>query len=148
MRVSHILLLLEITLNKSLHGGHTRGALVASENLLVHGREMVVGVRIELALKLGKRLHEDLVSLCVGVELRAVHSINLRVHSLQRSQHVIERAVLHHEHNNVLQGVEAWGHRFAPFAEAADKPARSALPDWVDRLCELSVSFADSVSKL
>ena len=62
----------------------------------------VVGVRIELALKLGKRLHEDLVALRVGVRLRPVHSVDLRVYRLQRSQHVVEGAVLHHEHDNVL----------------------------------------------
>ena len=108
--MSHILLLLEIVLHKTLHGCHALAALVAIEDLLVHGGKGMVGVRIELALKLGERLHEDLVSLRVGVGLRSVHAINLRVHRLQRSQHVVERAVLHHEHDNVLQSVEAWGH--------------------------------------
>ena len=123
LRMSQVLLLLKIILDKSLHGGHARGALIADENLLVYSRKRMVGVRIELALKLGKRLHKDLVSLRVGVGLRAVHSINLRVHRLQRSQHVVERTVLHHEHDNVLQGIEAWGHRSAPFVGAAGTSA-------------------------
>jgi hypothetical protein len=99
-------------------------------------------------LKLGKRLYEDLVSLRVGVGLSAIHSVNLRVNRLQRSQHVVERAVLHHEHDNVFQSIEAWGHKFAPFVGTAGTFANPAFPDCVNRLCESCVSFGDSACDL
>ena len=76
LRVGQVLLLLVIVLNKALHAGHARVALVAVEDLLVDGRKGMVGIGIELALKLGQRLHEDLVALGVGVPLRPVHSVN------------------------------------------------------------------------
>jgi hypothetical protein len=88
------------------------------EDLQIHRWKMMVGVWIELALKLGKWLHIDWVPLGVRVPLRAIHSVNLRIHRLQRPQHVVEGTVLHHEHNDVLQGVKACGHRAAPFLRA------------------------------
>lgn len=78
MGVGHVLLLLKVVLHEALHAGNARVALVAIEDLLVDGREGVIRIGIELTLKLGKRLHENLIALGVGIPLlRRVHSINL-----------------------------------------------------------------------
>ena len=79
--------------------------MIAIEDLLIDGRKSVIGIGIKLALKLGERLHEDLIALSVGVPLRPIHSIDLRVYRLQRPQHVVEGAVLHHEDDDVFQGI-------------------------------------------
>ena len=113
--MGHVLLLLEVVLHKALHAGDAWDALVAVEDLLVDSGKGVVRIGIELALKLGERLHEDLVALGVRVLLRPVHSVNLRFGRLQRPEHVVEGAVFHHEYDNVFQGIETWRHRAAPF---------------------------------
>src|SRR5581483_6595609 len=60
LRVLYVPLLIEIALNEALHVGGSIRARVAAENLQVHGGKMVIGIGIELALKISEWLGLDL----------------------------------------------------------------------------------------
>ena len=66
---------------------------------------MMVGIGIELALELGERLGGRRGARRVGIGLRPVEAVDARVGRLQRTEHVIEGAVLHHQHDDVFQFV-------------------------------------------
>ena len=99
--VREVLPLLEVALDEALHVGDARGALIATEDLQVNGREVMIGVGIELALKLGERLRKDLIPCVSGFDGPVDPSI-CGTHRLERPEHVVEGAVLHHEHDYVL----------------------------------------------
>ena len=74
----------------------------------------MVWVVVELVLIVGERL--DLNHSAGGIRIRFIASqtINARIFRLQRTQHVIKGAVLHHQHNDVLQVVQSRAHTLLP----------------------------------
>ena len=90
VRVVHILLLLEIALDETLHAGDVVTVLVTVKQLQIDRREVMIGVGIELALVFRERLDKDLIALRVRIALGAVEAVDLGVYGLERSQHVIE----------------------------------------------------------
>ena len=81
---------------------------VTSGSIKVDGREVMVRIRLQLRLKrsLRLRLHGIAVRVRVGVAGRIIDSADAG----QRSQHVVERTVFHHQHNDVLEFVQACCH--------------------------------------
>ena len=66
---------------------------------------MVIGIRVELTLEFSERLGQGGLAGRVGIELRPVEAIDAGVRRFQRTEHVIEGAVLHHQHDDVFQFV-------------------------------------------
>jgi hypothetical protein len=71
---------------------------------------MVIGIRVELSLKFSERLGWGRVAGRVGIGLRPVEAVDAGVSRFQRPEHVIEGAVLHHQHDEVFQFVESRRH--------------------------------------
>ena len=71
----------------------------------------MVRIRIKLALKLGQRLFYDGVPVHVRVAEVIRNPVDPIVLRRQRAQHVVKRAVLHHQHDNVLEVIQSgWRH--------------------------------------
>ena len=98
-RVLHVPALLEVAADEPLHGGGGP----AVEDLPVDRCEIVVWIRIELALVLRQRGHGRHAARGVRVALRAGQAVDPRVDRLQRTQQMVERAVLHHQDDDVLE---------------------------------------------
>ena len=104
VRVSDVLLLVEVAGDEALHGGRQRRTVLgAVEDLEVDGGEVVIGIGVELALVFGERLDGDLGAGGVGVGLVAGEAVDVRVCGHERAQHVIEGAVLHHQDDYMLE---------------------------------------------
>lgn len=102
--VRGVLLLIEVAGDEALHGcRQRRSVLGAVEDLEVDGGEVVVGVGVELALVLGERLDFDGSAGGVGVGLGAGEAVDVGKFFLERAEHVVEGAVLHHEHDDMLE---------------------------------------------
>src|SRR5215471_9851157 len=102
-----VLALQEVVLDEPLH----RRRRAAVEDLLVNGVEVVVGIRIQLSLIVGERLHLYGVAFSVEVALVASDAVDSWIHGLERTEHVVERSVLHHENHEVTKIVEpSWRH--------------------------------------
>ena len=71
-------------------------ALIAAENLLIHGGKMVIGIGVELALIQRVRLHHHRRPVCVRISLGSGKAIDASILRRQSAQHMVERAVLHH----------------------------------------------------
>jgi hypothetical protein len=97
-------LLVEVAGNEALHARHR----AAVEDLKVDGREVVVRIGRELALILGFRLHLHDLSRRIGIGFGAAKAVDGVVLLKEPAEHVVERAVLHHQHDEVLEIVEAW----------------------------------------
>ncbi len=63
----------------------------------------MVGVGIELALVLGQGLDRGSTTGGVGIRFRSGEAIDVGVVGVERSEHVVEGAVLHHQHDDVFQ---------------------------------------------
>src|SRR4029077_6474850 len=100
-------LLVEVAGDEALHAGH----VATVEDLLVDRRKVVVRVRRELALILGLRRDLPDRSGCVRVRFVAAQPVDRIVLFEEPAEHVIERAVLHHEHDEMFEIVEAWRHK-------------------------------------
>jgi hypothetical protein len=97
--------LLLVALHKAGHRRRSREGAVerGAVHLQVDVREVVSGIATELALVLGIVGHRH--SRAHGVEIRVrvrSHAADFRVLCLVKAQHVVERAVLHHEDDEVL----------------------------------------------
>jgi hypothetical protein len=114
MRAVYIVRLREIVLNEPLHVGYASVTLLPTEDLQIDARKVMIGIRVELALEL--RVWRDLHDSAINVRIRLVSrkAINLGILLHQCTQHVIERAVLHHENDDVLKVVQTSGHVFQP----------------------------------
>ena len=109
--MSDVLALVEVTGHESLHVGGSPSTGRAAIDLHIHCRKVMVGIGIELSLKLRQSLRPYGILVCVGIGERVgVDSVDRRILRFQRPQHVIERTVFHHQHDDVLQLVEAWWH--------------------------------------
>ena len=62
----------------------------------------MIGIGLQLGLELGQRLRLHGIPIRIRIAQVGSHSVDLRIHRFQRSQHVIKRSVLHHQHNDVL----------------------------------------------
>ncbi len=80
----------------------------------------MVGIGVELALELRERLRRSRLAARVRIGLRAVEPVDPRVGRFQRAEHVIERAVLHHQDDDVFQFVETERHGREDSAKPAD----------------------------
>ena len=100
-------LLLVVAPDESAHGGLAVRRLVAVENLRVDAGKMVVGVGVELALII--RLGRDLDPLSLGILVALVprQTIDGGVLLLQRPEHVVERAVFHHQDHDMLELIQS-----------------------------------------
>ena len=112
--MADVFLLIEVTLDEALHVSDAIGAGISAEDLQIDGREMMVGIGIELPLKLRQRLRLDLSAGRVGIGQLSSDAVDLRVHGCERSQHVIEGTVLHHENNDMTKLVQSWWHIYLP----------------------------------
>src|SRR5215467_2474843 len=100
-----VLALQEVVLDEPLH----RRRRAAVEDLLVNGVE--VGIGIQLSLIVGERLHLYRGALGVEVALVAGDTVDPWIDGLERTEHVVERSVLHHENHEVTKIVEpSWRH--------------------------------------
>jgi hypothetical protein len=109
-RVVYVLLLVVIALHKSIHrrdGGRSWGSVV---QLLVHCRKVVIRIGIELALPLRQRHHLRGFICRVEVALVSREAVDPGIDCLQRPEHVVKGAVLHHQYDDVLQVVQALRH--------------------------------------
>src|SRR5262249_43397119 len=106
----HIPLLIVVALHKAAHGGFRGRTSIAKKELLVDGFEVVIGVGVELALKL--RFGLDLYRFVCCIEIRFVtgEAIDRGVFSLESSEHVVEGAILHHQDDDVFQCVQSSAH--------------------------------------
>ena len=86
----HVPLLVEIALHKSLHVSDASRAGVPAKDLQIHSGKMMVGIGIKLPLKFCQRLHLNGGAGRIGITLSPGQSINARVYTLQRTQHVVE----------------------------------------------------------
>ena len=116
------LLLLKVALDKALHGGGAVGTGLVAEDLLVDGWKVVIGVGVELALVFGERLDGCGSVGRVGVGLVAGKTVDVGVDRVERSEHVVERAVLHHEDDDVLELLDTgfgliWRHWNCPWGK-------------------------------
>ena len=110
LRVRDILLLVEIALHEALHVGDAVRIGASAEDLQVDGRKVMIGIGLQLGLKLRERLRLYRISIRIWIAQVRRDSVDLRIHRLQRPQHVIKRSVLHHQHDDVLQLVESRRH--------------------------------------
>ena len=69
---------------------------------------MVVRVGIKLALIRRRRRHRHRDARRVRVSLMTRQPVDGWIGGTERPQHVIERAVLHHQHNDVLKVLDSW----------------------------------------
>jgi hypothetical protein len=67
----------------------------------------MVGIGIELALELGQRCDLGRFVGGVRISLIADEAVDSRVCRAESPQHVVERAVLHHEYDHVLEIVQS-----------------------------------------
>jgi hypothetical protein len=105
------LLLLIVALDKTLHVRDARTDWrCATEDLQIHTREMMVRIGIKLSLELSEWLRRNHRIVDIGVSLRAVQAVYALVDRHERAEHVIERAVFHHKHDDVFQIVQAYRH--------------------------------------
>ena len=87
--------------------GQRRAVLRIVEDLQIDGGEVMVRVRIELALVLGEWLNLDLSASVVRVGLGAGEAVDVGILRLEAAEHVVEGAVLHHEDHDVLKVLNA-----------------------------------------
>jgi hypothetical protein len=106
--VPDIALLMEVAFYEALHVGLAVGAGVSAKNLEVDGGKVMIGIGLQLRLKLSQRLRFDRIAFGVGIGVRA--SIVNSADTWQRSQHVVEGTVFHHQHDDVLQIIESGWH--------------------------------------
>jgi hypothetical protein len=109
-RVLHVPALREVALHETLHRRHAARCRVAVEDLQIDARKMMVWIGIELSLKFRQRCRGCCFTGRVRVGLRPVESIDAWVGRFERTEHVIERPVLHHQDDDVLQPVQAKRH--------------------------------------
>jgi hypothetical protein len=64
---------------------------------------VVVGIGIELALIFGLRQDRGLSAGGVGIGLVAIEPVDGWILRLQGAEHVVEGAVLHHKHDDMLE---------------------------------------------
>src|SRR6266536_4129212 len=114
LRMLHVHLLIEIALYEALHVGRPAGIRVPSKNLQVHGRKVVIGIRIKLTLKLRQRLRLDQRASGIRITELVSDAINRRIVRLERSQHVVKRPVLHHYDDDVLELIQPGCDSYAP----------------------------------
>src|SRR5512133_1767780 len=100
LRVIYILALMKIAFYKALHIG--RSFSVITKNLQVDSGEVVIGIGIELSLKFRQGLNRSWVSTGIRIAFGSGQSIDTPVLLLEGTEHVVERAVLHHEYDDVL----------------------------------------------
>ena len=62
----------------------------------------MIGIRVQLALKLRERLHLRRFIGRIEIGLGAGEAIDTGILLFQGSQHVVERPVFHHQDNDVL----------------------------------------------
>jgi hypothetical protein len=109
--VRYVLPLLEIALDKPLH---LRRPIVhaqrIAEDLQIRALPRMVGIGIQFALCRRRRLHRLLVAVRVRIGLVAVQSVQRRPILLEIAQHVVERPVLHHQHNDMFELVQSRWH--------------------------------------
>jgi hypothetical protein len=67
----------------------------------------MIGVGIQLALERGLGLHFDRLVCGVRVSFSASEPVDPLVFGMERPQHMIEGAILHHEHHNVFQVIQS-----------------------------------------
>ena len=103
----YILALMIVRLDKSVHRRRGGAVLRAMEQLSVHVGKLVSGVRIQLALKLCQRLYRHRCACRVRIGFAAGQPVDPGILCRQTTKHVIERPVLHHEHHDVFQVVNA-----------------------------------------
>ena len=105
--------LIEIALHETLHGWDRGSAGRTKEQLFVDRDEVMIGIRVELALEFGER--RDLGRFVGGIRVRLLSGkpINSWIFRFQRSKHVIKGPIFHHENYDVLQLVQSSGHGFS-----------------------------------
>ena len=107
--------LIEVALHEPLHIRDACGARLSAEDLQINRRKMMVGIGIELSLKLRQRLWLDLSTRRVRIAQLIGDPVDSRIHGLQRAQHVVKRAVLHHEHHNMFETIQpGWHNAYSP----------------------------------
>ncbi len=102
-RMIDIGLLVVVACHKSPHRWDVRRSIRAQVELLVHRREMMIRIGIELPLKISLRLHPGRFICLIQIAFIAREAIDSWIELLQPSQHVIEGAVLHHDYDNMLE---------------------------------------------
>src|SRR4029077_13555930 len=102
--------LIEIAFHEALHVRHAGRTRVATKDLQIDRWKMMVGIGIELTLKLCMGQRPDGRARCVRIAELVADAVDPRVNGLQGSQHVVEGTVLHHQNDDVLQIVESRGH--------------------------------------
>ena len=106
----YIVGLREVVLHESLHVALSPRSLWGTvKNLHVHAREMVIWVRVQLALEFCVRTDRYRVFVRVGIRLVPGEPIDARIFLLpvlhdqaQSAEHVVEGAVLHHQNDKVF----------------------------------------------
>ena len=104
--MAHVLPFAEVVGDETLH----RRDVSTVEDLLIHIDEVVTGIGIELALVLRAILNRDDGARGVRVAFVPGQSVDARIRGLERPEHVVERAILHHQHDEVLEVVQACRH--------------------------------------
>ena len=110
MRLVYIPGLREIVFHEALHASRPDRPLRCTiENLHVHAWEVVVWVRVELALKFSVRIDLYLGFVRIWVRFVSRQAINSGIFFLtafhdeaQSPKHVIKRTVFHHQNDKVL----------------------------------------------
>src|SRR6266704_6124602 len=101
--MANVTTLIEVAFYKPLHVRDANSARVAVKDLQIDRWKMMVRIGIELSLKLRQRFWLDGSTGRVGIAHLIRNSVNPRIHSLERAQHVVKRPIFHHEHDDVLE---------------------------------------------
>src|SRR5207302_3310483 len=80
------------------------------EQLLVNRREVMIRIGIELPLEGSLRLYLGRLIGGIGIGLVALEAIDAVVLGIESAQHVVERAVLHHQDDDVFQVIQSSRH--------------------------------------
>jgi hypothetical protein len=83
-------------LDEALHVGGSIVTPGASINLEIDTGKMMVWIVVKLAFKLGGCLHSHDSPVGIGIRFVARKAVDLGIFGLQGSEHVVERAILHH----------------------------------------------------
>jgi len=82
-------------------------ARVTAKDLQVNCWKVVVGIGIELALKLRQWLRLDARACSIWIAQLVGNTVDPGIYCLQRPQHVIKRPILHHQHHDVLKLIQS-----------------------------------------
>ena len=110
-RVLNAALLVEVAFDEALHVWSSVRILAggdSAEDLQVDRGKVVVGIGVELALVFGRGRDGYGDAGGIGIGFGAVKSVDGGVEALEAAKHVVEGAVLHHEHDDMLKLLKSW----------------------------------------